>query len=496
MEIEKKTGVNFDYILVLDYSRSNSEVIKVPIIRQESLINKLLKMIENIKYDAGDMNDLLSMSIDVKSSYPYCLAHEYSASYIDDISFPDFDSDLYRITFRNFQTQLIKKLERILRHHPEKREYLELKFKKQILNKKLKDKESYAKQALSFIYANDYHNTLKKYDIEQKYAIFSNEVHGRHRQYNPSCFVGEDITVSIFTNFCYGKSAFFHCSIKYKNIPLLPYSVWINYYYAGYNEILKCTRSFRIVRNSWNHCLLFIRNFINSANNNPRQFFMNEVTREIQDLIIGLEKIMSYNEEKYELEMQVDRGQNAENYIGILAARHRNEKEREYFRIAPRECSMIYRMEKICGALNFLGSLKVVKEIYPKVDTAINKIKCFNQQIYPEVISAIHPLKIQIKNIKKNIKTISRALDYKEKRLRYYENRMDKYIEKGLSGGTQVSKDIFYDLRQKRDRIKSEIIHLEESYNKYDCELLDRTSLLNRLDDYKLLIELNIDGIK
>lgn len=498
MEIEKKQGVNFDFILALGYDGIKSEVYKIPIVRQTSLIDQLLQMVEDDSYDAVAMHDLLihSLNSNICSHYPYCLAHEYTDYLISDITFPDFDVISYRNSIITLRNKLMKKVYKQMNKFKGKAEIDELEVDKLIIKKLREDKKDYANKALPFIYAIDYHTTLIKYNIEQKFVIYSNEIHGRYRQYNRNFFIGKDIEVSIFTNFCYGRSTVFHCNVKYKKIALLPYSEWVNYYYAGYNEILKCTRSFYRKRDSWHYCFQFIKDFINSALKDPEKFFKEEVVREIRELIIGLESIMNLDDKKLEMKMQVKREDNDSKYIGVITARQCNEKDRTYFKIAPKECAMVFRMEKICGSLYFLKSLKELNVICLDVDNAIQRIIDLNNKIYPEVLLAIPPVSNEIKEMNREIKRISKNIQTKEKRMCYCERRIDKYRQKNTWDIKSITKEIFLELNKQRDAIKGDLLKLEEQRSCCEERLLTRISLLSKLREYQVLIETNLRSVR
>lgn len=349
---EKETGINFDYILALKSNEGTLSIDKIEISRQNSLIDKLFEMYESSYYDASNMHNLARNSFwSIDDIYPLCLGYSYNASYIDDITFPELNVAEYHKEindkkfhisncYKNGYIDYANRLQGQLNH-----------FIKQ-------SKEYYLKHILQYIYAYDYNNTLMQSNIQKKYKIFSSEIHGR---FSYETIVNEDLKILTLTNFCYGSSSYFHIIVKYKDIELLPLSEWVKYYCAGYNSIMRYTRSYYCVRESWEHAMHFIEGFVNKAIKNPYEFVRNDVLLEVNHLMDGLEEIFHIKQDNFKKILDVNHiDDDDKRYIGISSARHANEQDRQYYKIKKSECAMIYKMEKISGAINFLNNLKKI----------------------------------------------------------------------------------------------------------------------------------------
>ena len=128
-------------------------------------------------------------------------------------------------------------------------------------------------------------------------------------------------------------------------------------------------------------------------------------------LIERLEEIFSYDEEKFKNELSVKERPGDERYIGIINAWHALERDEQQYKIAPKEISMIYKMEKISGALRFLDSLRKIKEIYAEVSDVIKRIIEMNRLIYPQVEAAIPPIEQEIKKLNSELLPLERRLN-------------------------------------------------------------------------------------
>ena len=93
--------------------------------------------------------------------------------------------------------------------------------------------------------------------------------------------------------------------VTYKGIPILPYSIWVNYFYAGFNEIIRCTRSYEPNRENWNVCMDFVVWFIEKAIENPENFVKEVMSQEVDDLVKGIEKLFKLTDKEMENELSI-----------------------------------------------------------------------------------------------------------------------------------------------------------------------------------------------
>lgn len=144
----------------------------------------------------------------------------------------------------------------------------------------------------------------------------------------------------------------------------------------------------------------FLERFVNKAIENPDEFVKIDVIYEVNSLMDGLDEIFHMTDNEFEKRLEVNHiKEDEDRYIGISSARHANERDREYYKIRKSESAMIFKMEKISGALHFLNNLKSISEIIPEVNDSISRIIELNNLIYPNIIEAIPPISLEIKDL-------------------------------------------------------------------------------------------------
>lgn len=200
--------------------------------------------------------------------------------------------------------------------------------------------------------------------------------------------VNDNVEVELRTNFGYGNSSHFLLAVKYKGISILPYSYIVKYYNARMADIIRCTRSYQSTRESWCAAFDFLVDFVNKSISNPESFVKTYILSEVKEMMDGLESI-SRNPSNF-IEGIKDR--TADPYIINVRSMLSNERQR--MATYPEETSILFKVEKIMGALDFLNSLieiaKEVSAIQPNIDRLIK----LNMDLYPEIQNAV----IKIKN--------------------------------------------------------------------------------------------------
>lgn len=283
--------------------------------------------------------------------------------------------------------------------------------------------------------------------------------------------------------------------VIYKGIALLPYSAWVKYYYARIAELLGCTRSYKLIRESWHTCMTDLEHFINSAISNPDEFIRNEVMQEVNGLMEGLEEIFQYDTERFRKEIIVKKCLGEERYIGIRGLRNASDSDEELYNITPKEIAMIYKMEKISGALMFLDNLREIKEIYSEISDTINRIIEMNRSVLPEIECAIPPVEEEIKELNAEALPLKKQLNSCQMAFDKLQQRLDKIFERALhktgylSGedNTKIQKDFennnprYVELRETINALKPHISDLEDS-------IFKRKRVLGKLNDYKWMI--------
>jgi len=474
-------GVNFDYLLAINFDGKKIEKINVDISRSDYVISRLIAMVDDESVDADTMYHSFCNKIMNNGVFNYCLGYEQLRSfYISPIEYPTFDSIKYSQSYHKYK-ELIRKA---------KSEALKEKAIDNFSRWNKKEKKDLLQKCLTYIYALDYNNAILCNKVESRYFMYSNENHGRFK-YEKS--INDDIKLEVKTNFCYGSSSSFVVTISYKGIPIHPYSIWVKYYYAGFNEIIRCTRSYRPERQSWHYCMDFVVWFVNKALDNPDAFVKETVMDEVNILVKDLEEVLTISDEKMKEKLCVstlnDEYLSSKYYIGIRCVRDANQQDTSYYTIAPEESRLVYRLEKITGALHFLKSLRKLSDIYSDIFDAINRIKEINKQLYPEIIEAIPPVSVYISQLNAELKPLERKMEIKQKRF----DQLDEWLEKKLSsvewGKKDEAKDAFIKKHPDYKKLEMEINTLNEQIWQLRNKILNRETFLRRLQDSKLLVE-------
>lgn len=503
-ELIKQQGVNYDYILGLIREGNGVAIHEFPIDRHTYEIEQASKHISDESRDVVDVYNSLKDCLP-SESYDYCLAHEYTASYIDDIE------PVYNLYYK-YKEELEKRISEEVGYQKRflpteernKRSVineLEKKARKNLSYLIKKQKIDFFAKAIASIYAYDYETTIKENNIEEDCIVFSSEKHGDNRKNDKFGYfvehkINDDISVLIKTNFCYGNSTYFNFTITYKGLKLVPYSVWVSYFYAGYATLLKCTKSYNRERESWYKCMNDLAEFINSAIGDPYSFIHDKIIKEVEQFISGLENIFRYGENEIKDLIKIDLEKKGNSVIEILGARHANEKDYHEYLINPKEKAMIYKMEKINGALNFLESLTKISEIYPEITPIINRIKEMNSLLYPEIKDKIPKIQKEIEELNFQMRSMERELMAIEKSYKKFEQRLFKLLD-GL-----YSKEGRDEIINKFRNNNPHFVEVEKILNKLQPKVRDlknkidkRENTLKRLNEFRNLIvkyEINI----
>lgn len=493
-DIKLQTGTNYDYILALHFDGEKLHKIQIPIERNLKLCESLISKLDNSDSNAYDMHMELQRGIRSRIGFQCCLKYRYTDSYISDIEFPDFHPSLHIKSIETFREKKMKMFSDELKYHPGRKEEIEHKVDVLVLRKQREDKVKFLKKYIPYIYASDYQMTLEKNHIKENYKLYSNEVHGRCSYIQE---VNNDFKIKTSTNFCYGSSSYFYVIISYKGIELLPYSAWIKYYFAGYNELIKYTRCYYPTRDSWHYCMDFITDYINAAIKDPEKFVREDIMREVNEMREGLEKIMVMDDTRFSVLLDVKQiEEDTTRYIGITAARHANDRDRAYYSISPSECALVYKMEKICGALHFLDSLLQLSEIYSEIQYTIDRIKEMNQNIYPEVVKFIPSIKSDIKVLEWKYKCINGEYDRKEAKFKKLKMELEKLLNKpGNSRNREEIECEFRKCHPSYEDLESSLKDLLLEKIEVEEKIKSRKTLFSKIISFKELIEYKVCNV-
>jgi len=479
-------GVNFDFILALKDVDDVIEKHFIPIKNNRKMVNDFFRMLEDESSDADDIYYSFKRCYSNCGSFDYCLGFgSLTSSYIDPITYPIFNESNYRLQAEEYKKRIsLAKNETI-------RDLRQKEFNKW----NHRQKQNIIEKCLPYIFACNYHDSLESNEIEKNYLIYSNETHGR---FSYTRKVNDDIEIVLKTNFCYGRSSSMMVIITYKGIPILPYSIWVRYFYAGYNEILRCTRSYNPERVNWNTCLDFVIWFVEKAIENPELFVKETIMQEVNGLLNGIEEMYKLTDEEMKQKMLPscpDESLKEKYYIGIKSARMATGNDAQYYTIAPEEAKLVYRMEKITGALHFLKSLRQLSEIYDRIDQSINRIKEINALFYPEIANAIPPVIVYIAGLNETLKPIEKRFNVVQKRFDYLYNKLQKRLERVDEDKKDKVRELFKMKNPQYEKLSYEVIELERQVDTLKTQISNREIYLQKLEEAQFLVRRHVVAV-
>ena len=200
----------------------------------------------------------------------------------------------------------------------------------------------------------------------------------RHIGWNSMNFsLNDDLSIAYNTNFGYGYANYFTANLKYKDIDILPYSMWVNYYNANIFQILRYTRTYCISNSEWQPALEFGRDVCNSLVQNPRGFANEWLVGEVRKMVDGLRRIFN-------------------NHGSVIAVNESNGSGRE---LKTKEEIILYKGEKMSGALSFLGKIKEIEKLNVSMESYITSILDMNRQMVPQLQEVIDEYKEKLSEL-------------------------------------------------------------------------------------------------
>lgn len=210
--------------------------------------------------------------------------------------------------------------------------------------------------------------------------------------------INDNIKIALNTNFGFGNAAYFLLAVQYKGLDILPYSYIVKYYKAHMADIVRCTRSYIPCRESWLASFDFISDFINNSIADPEAFVKSYIMREVKEMMRGLEEIT-----KNPIEFMGEIGSRKADPC-IINIRSMNDDDKRRIQSYSEEIPILFKVEKITGALDFLNSLTEIAKEVRTVQPYINKLVEINLALYPEIQNTIAKIKEKVDR-QLNVKT-------------------------------------------------------------------------------------------
>lgn len=377
-------NIDRTHIIVLKEENGLLQNMELPITRPEQFIAELKAMIGNSNRSVWDMQSYFMTRFPKTDAYwDFIQPYSYQASYIRGIGYPK----LYEYSELRRSWDEAGQSARDSYHNSCKQDgvnpdasILAQKESEAINSRKQAQKVRFLDAAMRWIDASCYYETTCQLNRDNSVKMFSTEnigwSHFTHR-------VNEDINVSLKTNFGFGRAAHFILAVQYKGLDILPYSYIVKYYKAGMADIVRCTRSYSPCRESWAASFDFLTDFVNKSIVDPDGFVKFFIMNEVEEMMRGLESI-AINPKGF-----MEKIGNRKADPCVINVRPMFSDDRFRMQSYPEETPILFKVEKITGALDFLNSLSAIAKEVKSVQPHIDRLLEINVMLYPEVQDAI-----------------------------------------------------------------------------------------------------------
>ena len=377
-------NIDRTHIIALKEENGLLRNMELPITRPEQFIAELKAMIDNSNRTVWDMQSFFTTRFHKTNGYlDYIQPYSYQSSYISGIGYPKlFEYSELRISWEETGKSARDSYYNSCNRNgsnPDASIAVQ-KESEAISSLKKSQKSSFFSSAMRWLDASCYYDSASQFNRDNSIKMFSKENIGWNHFTHQ---VNDDIKVALRTNFGYGSSTYFLLAVQYKGLDILPYSYIVTYYKAGIADIVRCTRNYSPCRESWVASFDFLTDFVNKSIANPEGFVEFYIMNEVEEMMRGLEAI-AINPKGF-MEQIGDKKADP----CVINVRPMFSEERTRMQSYPEETPILFKVEKITGALDFLNSLtaiaKEVKTLQPHIDRLLE----INMTLYPEVQDAI-----------------------------------------------------------------------------------------------------------
>ena len=414
--------INRDYIGVVKEidGRVSYDAIEIPHPHTEFL-EQISDMVNNANRTVFDLQSHFDLWFkESPARFNYTLG--YSDSYVEGICKPkDITNDEYQ--------------DKISKPEENRVSYKANESYEEALNRKLK--EYYLQDCQYYIRVLDYYDKYKSLKEDPTIKMISTSFIGWT---NIPYKITSEISADMSTNFGYGVSSYFILILKYKDIKIIPYSHLVKYPKAQAADLIRNTRSYKTDSDSWEPCLKFTARAAELAKQGPDVFFDEFLVREIDEMMSGLRRVHQSAEAEVEHFINFRNPQNPYIYVREFSSEEKNE-----YNVYKKEFVLMFKVEKLAGALDFLEELGKISDCYDKIDGYIEEIKQINRTLIPEIDAFLVELSKEIEAKKIKSVELQEEIDVKDAEVERldelmapYEDELDSLKKKAVDEfGTQ-----------------------------------------------------------
>lgn len=539
--------INVDYILSLQKEdNGHLKVEKVQIPHATQILNRLSSF-ENSNYSSifDVVAYVAELDLNIRAKYSYCWPYEYRDSFIGpaqvtpyyremngkpvsidiDVSKwrKDYEHELDSIKHRIELSYAAKKFvakkpmvymdknEYILWLSRQKEEWLsrqkeEMRKEIEQAQKDFKEetKNKYVTHIKRCLLARDYTETLSS--IKPQSLMYSSESIG---WYNPNYTITDNVLVSVRTNFCYGRSAYFHVNLNYKGINILPYTNIVIYFWSNMMDNVRYTRDYYPLRSNWKEAFDFVVEVSNLIIDDSEKFEKEWIIDQVEKMMDGLksinEEIGKYYERQKEAKIRYKEQEEAAQREGrelpnTIRYRFVDDRTIKNHKIYEHETLLIIQVDKLTAALSLLDDLTAIQNIYSPILKHIDTIVQYNELLIPAISQCRDDLQKRLEKLNKLLKELqeeqasvfnemqrirSEINDNLEKTDTIYQQMTTSHPQKQnmLNKACENSKEYnaarneYGNLMDKINNVQQEIRDREE----FDRHLLERSNYIRKV---------------
>jgi chromosome segregation ATPase len=168
--------------------------------------------------------------------------------------------------------------------------------------------------------------------------------------------------------------------------------------------------------------------------------------------------------------------------LQILSVRCMMSGERTKVKTYPDESQILFKVEKITGALDFLDSLNKVASIIDEIRPYINQLREMNYSLCPEITNAMSKIAKHIEQEECSIKSLKKTQSAMIKKMAPYEEEIEK-LKKDSKKGKNFDMSTYENTHVEYRKAKSEKRELDSQINKHENTLGDYQSFYRILEN-------------
>lgn len=470
--------VNVTYIGVIRNKNGHVEFTKEAIPQKDTLVSDLKAMVENPNRTIFDLQSRMDQEFrpSERESINYLPPRLYSASYVSFATYPKAPTiEEYKLDIEHKREELIK---RGVRVDERIKSYLEDK------------KNAFFAKCVDFCRAYSYLSHLRELGQDKNVKMLTK---GKIGWTDLSYQINDDIHFKVHTNFGFGWSSYFYMNLTYKGIDILPYSLFVRYYYADQLDIRRYTRRYGVDEKCWDYAFLCVEDIANMAINDEEIFVKKFVMNEVQEMLSRLRNIFANPRQYFNTRIAHKNEQSESHYLGI---RNMDSEDKKLYAAYPNEIINVFQAEKIAGSLDFLEKLSELKPIYSQVQNVIDEIKELGEKFLPQLESNIEGINKDIEKLQAKEDILSEQISIMNDKIEPHTAKIDSLYEvkkiKAAEGETIYRYNIESDYTATHPDYSSLINKrngLSSKRSKIHEEICQRKCFLSAMSDYYKTIQ-------